>query len=151
MQVFIPFASPLGVARSLDIRRLRKQIIEVGQILKAIETGAGSWRNHPVVKMYRDHTDWLRKYQECLKHWLNGERWAAIIASFEADRRRPAFITRELCDQHKRRLYTKDPEHYRQFAKYGTSPENWYIVDGRIVKYISAEKENPLLKPQSHE
>ena len=61
MQVFIPFASPLGVARSLDIKRLRKQIIEVGQILKAIETGAGSWRNHPVVKMYRDHTDWLRK------------------------------------------------------------------------------------------
>lgn len=151
MQVFIPFASPLGVARTLDSKRLRKQIIECNQILNAIETGTGSWRNHPVVRMYRNHTDWLKKYQECLKHWLNGERWRAIIASFDADRIRPDFITREICDQHKRRLFTKDPEYYWGFRKYGPSPENWYVIDGILVKYIDGERVNPILKPKKED
>ena len=150
MQVFIPQTSPIGVARTLDPKRLRKQIIECSQILQAIETKAGSWRNHPVVKMYRDHTDWLRKYQSCLKYWLNGKRWKAIIASYEADRIRPDFITRQLCDQHKRRLFTKDPEFYKAFAYLGPSPENWYVVDGQIVKYLAREKDNPKLVPNEH-
>ena len=51
----------------------------------------------------------------------------------------PSFITQDFCDQHKRRLYTKDPIHYAQFAEYGTSDENWYVVDGVLRKYVNSK------------
>ena len=47
-----------------------------------------------------------------------------------ADKRRPEFHTQEYFDQMKRRLYTKDPQHYAGWAQLGTSDVNWYYVDG---------------------
>lgn len=32
------------------------------------------------------------------------------------------------------------PELYPQFAKYGKSEENWYFVDGQIVKYVNGKR-----------
>lgn len=40
----------------------------------------------------------------------------------------------------KRRLYTKDQEHYKQWAHLGTSEENWYFVDGEWRKYVNGER-----------
>ena len=31
-------------------------------------------------------------------------------------------------------------EYKKKFAEYGTSEENWYFVDGQIVKYINGKK-----------
>ena len=138
MQVFVPYPSPIEVARCLDPKRLRKQIIECNQILSAIDGKSEAWKNHPVVKMYKPYRSWLVRYKAALvlsDSITEGPLWSKL-----AERVKPPFLTPDLCDQHKRRLYTKAPELYPQFAEYGTSEENWYVVDGEIVKYVNGKR-----------
>lgn len=140
MQVFIPYDNPFDIAQVLDKRRLNKQIIECGQILRAIDDPAAPWSHHPVVAMWKPYKSWLLRYRTALQFHddkCNCERWSRM-----ADRVRPPFLTEEFCIQHRRRLYTKEPEHYAQFGWeiYGTSEENWYYVDGKLVRYIKGKK-----------
>ena len=137
MQVFVPYPSPIDVAKCLDPKRLRKQIIECDQIIAAITGKSQAWKNHPVVKMYKPYKSWLIRYRACLSEL--DPMWAKIW-SRQADIARPPFLTDDFCDQHKRRLYTKAPELYPQFAEYGKSEENWYFVDEEIVKYVNGER-----------
>lgn len=124
------------MAKCLDRRRLRKQIVECDQILEAIAGESQAWKNHPVVKMYFNNPTWLWYYRETLESYMMGLLTLAKQYSSQCDYYfRPSFLTQDLCDQHKRRLYTKSPELYPQFAELGTSEENWYFVDGRIIKY----------------
>ena len=140
MQVFVPYPSPIDVAKCLDKRRLRKQIIECDQILKAISGKSQAWKNHPVVKMYRGYDRWLCAYSDCIYAYNDGQEELASRLSDTADGCRPPFLTDAFCDQHKRRLFTKAPELYPQFWPYGESDENWYFVDGEIVKYINGKR-----------
>jgi len=143
MQVFVPYPSPIDVAKAMsnDKLRLRKQIIECDQILKAITGKSQAWKNHPVVKMYLKHSSWLLFYRNCLQYFQEGDIvWAQDRSDYADELYRPPFLTVDFCDQHKRRLYTKAPELYPQFAEYGTSDENWYFVDGEIVKYINGKR-----------
>ena len=39
-----------------------------------------------------------------------------------------------------RRLYTKDPVHYQQFAQYGTSDVNWYFVEVKWLYYKNGKQ-----------
>jgi hypothetical protein len=64
----------------------------------------------------------------------------ALKFSYYADKIRPPFLTDDFCDQHKRRLFTKAPELYPQFEKYGKNYENWYFLDGNIVKYVNGKR-----------
>lgn len=154
MNVFVPYKSPLDCAKELwnDKLRYNKQCLEVIQIIRAIE-GAKPWRNHPVCLMYKEHKEWLRFYLWCFEAYRNsmkadnctdkdGFMMEAEYYSKLADSIRPPFLTDEFCDQHKCRLYTKAPELYPQFAKYGTSEENWYYVSGQIVKYVNGKRIN---------
>ena len=140
MQVFVPYPSPIDVAKCLDPRRLRKQIIECDQILAAIEGRSNAWKNHPVVKMYSPYYSWLHDYDLSLQYYAAGNMDMAEYWSQWADGCRPLFLTQDFCDQHKRRLYTKAPNLYPQFAPYGTSEENWYFVDGQIRKYVNGKR-----------
>lgn len=147
MQIFVPYQSPLECAKALwnDSKRYNKQIIECRQILNAIY-GTKAWANHPVTKMYREHKEWLYNYMMCFsayRDFKKGNSKAFMYYCYfdnQANKITPPFLTEEFCDQHKRRLYTKSKEKYPQFAKYGKSDENWYFVDGRIVKYINGKK-----------
>lgn len=140
MQIFVPHPEPYLVAQCLDRRRLNKQIIECKQILAAIDGTSKAWANHPVVRMYRPYRDWLQYYMLCLMAYMEGDTQCFYQTNYEACCIRPPFLTEEFCAQHKRRLYTKDPDHYQQFAQYGKSGENWYFVDGKIVKYINGKR-----------
>lgn len=140
MQVFVPYHSPIDVAKCLDPKRLRKQIIECDQILKAISGESKAWKNHPIVKMYRGYFRWICAYSDCLYEYNDGQEEFAFRLSDTADRIRPPFLTDDFCDQHKRRLFTKAPELYPQFAEYGTSDENWYFVDGRLRRYVNGKE-----------
>ena len=143
MQVFVPYPSPIDTARAMsnDKLRLRKQIIECDQILAAITGESQAWKNHPVAKMYSDYAGWLWYYRETLDAYTQECFTLAKQYSSQCDAYfRPPFLTDSFCDQHKRRLYTKAPELYPQFAKYGKSDENWYVVDGEIVKYIKGKR-----------
>ena len=57
-----------------------------------------------------------------------------------ADSCRPEFLADAFCDQHKRRLYTKSPNLYPQFASYGTSDENGYVVGGKLLKCVNGKQ-----------
>lgn len=140
MQVFVPYPSPIDVAKCLDRRRLRKQIIECDQILAAIGGKSEAWKNHPVVKMYEDYSSWLYSYRMCLSAFSRSQIDEAMVYNVDALEDTPFFLTGPFCDQHKRRLFTKSPELYPQFAGCGKSDENWYFVDGQIVKYVNSKK-----------
>lgn len=140
MQVFVPYPEPINCVNALDPVRRRKQLTELNQIIDAIEGKSEAWKNHPVTKMYAPYKEWLCRYRLCFKKWFDGAPAQAEWWSRHADMVRPKFLTEEFCDQHKRRLYTKNPELYPQFASYGTSEENWYFLDGEVVKYIKGKR-----------
>ena len=52
-----------------------------------------------------------------------------------ADRYKPNFHTSEYFDNMKRRLYTKNHEHYKQWENLGESHENWYWIDNKWKIY----------------
>lgn len=140
MQVFVPYPSPLDVAKCLDRKRLLKQITECKQILAAISGESRGWKGHPVTKMYARHESWLRWYMASLYFFNAGNEPEALFNSHFADIFRPPFLTEAFCDQHKRRLYTKAPNLYPQFASYGKSEENWYVVDGMVLRYENGKQ-----------
>lgn len=145
MQVFI-IGTPFETAMALDTKRLHKQIVECRQILDALN-GAKAWSNHPCVLQYRGHEGWLKIYSECLELELlktpnNDAAITAIqaVASVMAKKLTPCFHTQEYFEQMKRRLYTKDKEHYKQWADLGESDCNWYCVDGEWRKYVNGKR-----------
>ena len=140
MQVFVPFPSPFDVAKCLDRKRLLKQVTECGQILSAISGASKGWRRHPVTRMYAPYFEYLNAYHACLLSYAHEDMDSAIQWNDYSFLVRPPFLTDEFCDQHKRRLYTKAPDLYPQFAGYGTSEENWYVVDGNLLKYINGKQ-----------
>lgn len=138
MQVFI-VGSPLETAMALDPKRLNRQIQETKVILAALN-GAKAWSNHPCVLQYRGREEWLQAYKTCLEWYVRGDEGKALWASNLADYWRPLFHTQEYFDNMKARLYTKNPQHYAQFAKYGTSDYNLYYVDGEWRKYVNGKR-----------
>lgn len=140
MQVFI-VGSPLETAMALDPKRLRKQIIECGQILDAIN-GKTAWSNHPCVLQYRGYKEWLELYLNVLKSVQADDGLLAKACNFVATRITPDWHTQEYYDQMKRRLYTKDPEHYKQWADLGESQENWCWSQeqGEWRKYVNGKR-----------
>lgn len=141
MQVFI-VGTPFETARALDKRRLNKQIIECQQILDALN-GAKAWSNHPCVLQYRGHEKWLMNYMGCLIRYQAGaptmakvsSNWCKIYGT-------PSFHTQEYFDQMKRRLYSKDPVYYEQWAHLGTSEDNWYWSqkENKFIKYRNGKR-----------
>lgn len=140
MQIFLPSPSCLQTARQLDQRRINKQIIEAAQILRAIDGEGKGWRNHPATRMYSPYKNWLQLYRSCLMVYQQGDLEAASAISRQADAIRPPFVTDDFCRQHARRLYTKAPELYPQFAALGTSMENWYVVEGNLLRYVNGKR-----------
>lgn len=134
MQVFI-IGSPFETAMYLDKKRLNKQIIECHQILDAIYGKSKGWVNHPCTIQYREFTAWLEWYTSCLSFYKNGAIVFAEFASMKANEFKPAWHTQEYFNNMKRRLYTKDHEHYRQWAELGESNENWYWVNNQWKIY----------------
>ena len=127
MQVFI-IGTPLETAIALDSRRYNKQIIECQQILDALN-GAKAWSNHPCVLQYRGYERWLEHYLSCLTLYKNNAYIHAKVCSDLAQMCKPEWHTTEYFDQMKRRLYSKNPEHYKQWAHLGESNQNFYYVD----------------------
>lgn len=144
--MFVPYPNPLDCAKAMyGDKRFQKQILEIEQIIRAID-GAIPWSKHPCVLMYKDHKDWLRLYQQCFiayREYMKGNESAFSICCFydtEASRLTPSFLDSSFCRQHSRRLFTKNPAHYPQFAEYGKSDINYYYVNGELLKYKDGKR-----------
>ena len=138
MQVFI-IGSPLETAKALSKRHLNNQINEASIILDALN-GAKAWSNHPCVLQYRGHEEWLGHYLSCLYLYKHNASIGAGICSDYARMCTPEWHCAEYYDHMKRRLYTKDKEHYKQWADLGESDCNWYFVDGEWRKYVNGKR-----------
>lgn len=62
MQTFLPFPNFLESAKLLDKKRCFKQVVESKQILDIIQNKTQGWKNHPIVRMWRNYEDALTKY-----------------------------------------------------------------------------------------
>lgn len=141
MQVFCPYKEPIKTAKCLDKFRLEKQIIECCEIIKSFTLG--NTPIHPIGKMYNECTNnrlYLINYKKCLDFYFHGNEKKAKAYNDIAMLTLPDFMTDEFCIQHRRRLYTKDPKKYRRFAEYGTSDENWYVINGELIKYVNGKR-----------
>lgn len=137
MQVFI-VGSPLETAMALDKKRLNRQIQEAKVILDALN-GAKACSNHPCVLQYRGYEKWLKYYLRVLHNWHIGGVPHQFYDDL-ANKTRPPFHTQEYFNQMKRRLYTKDKEHYAQWANLGTSEDNWYFVENEWRYYKNGKR-----------
>lgn len=137
MQVFI-IGSPLETAKALSPKHLNNQINEAKIILDALN-GAKAWSNHPVVLQYRGHEYWLQMYMKTLHYYAVGIE-LVNDANEEALKYTPKFHNEEFFNQMKRRLFTKNPQHYAQWVDLGESQENWYYVDGVMRRYVNGKR-----------
>ena len=126
---------------ALDKARLRKQVIECHQILAAIHGEGKGWFHHPVVLMYSEPNSvrWLQMYADILEGYLDGST-GLERADREAREITPEFHTEKFLIQMKRRLFSKNPEYYKQWESLGPSDENWYFVNKQWVKYINGKR-----------
>jgi hypothetical protein len=134
MQTFLPFTDFSKVAKTLDSKRLNKQILEGYQILKALsaEDPKTSWRNHPASRMWSGHEYGLLDYIFAMVDEANlrnirteknvsnlkelrevsGKSWGAGRPEWFSNR---SFIDR-VVTTHKANLFRKDSEFYAAFA-----------------------------------
>lgn len=142
MQVFV-VGGPLETAMALDPKRLRSQIREAHIILAAIHGEGKGWIHHPVVLMYSEPNSvrWLQMYADILEGYLAGYT-GLEVANREAKEITPAFHTPTFVENMKRRLYTKNPEHYKQWADLGESLRNiyWSPSEKRFIEYENGKR-----------
>lgn len=138
MNVFI-IGTALETAEALDKRRLNKQIIECQQMLDAMD-GKKAWSNHPCTLQYRKHKEWLISYKLCLENYMRKNEIGSTFWNNVAKAITPDWHTEEYLSQMKRRLYTKDSNHYKQWAHLGESQQNWYFVDGAWRVYENGKR-----------
>ena len=140
MQVFI-VGSPLETARALSKRHLNNQINEAGIILDALN-GKKAWSRHPAVLQYRGYEKWLEHYLSCLTLYKHNASIHAGVCSDLARMCTPEWHCVEYYTNMKKRLYTKNPEHYKRWAHLGESQENmyWSQEENRFIKYINGKR-----------
>lgn len=141
MQVFI-IGSAIETASCLDRKRLNKQIIECKQIINTILGKSQAWKNHPCVLQYKDHLNWLVAYMHCLENYFADNIHTARIWNLYAVELTPNFHSTMYLEQMKRRLYTKDNNHYAKWSVLGESLENWYwsTEENKYIKYINGKR-----------
>lgn len=142
MQTFLPYTNTVEVARSLDNKRLNKQILECYQILNVLSgrSKGGGWKNHPAVLMWKGYEMGLWNYTKSMvdmaslrgiKTENNVKNLNALYEECHEDwgNTPPAFWLDEhqvmrLITTHKANLFRKDPIYYAHFQYAVDSPYN---------------------------
>lgn len=147
MQTFITDSYIPLIATRLDNKRLNKQRVEAKQILLALSSPSYGWRNHPAVRMWKNHESYLACYgyhmcyewkvlrrkrddadllgffqshipQPWAAWWEhNGLLKYASVAFLDIP---PRFVS--VIESHRSNLIRKDPAHYRKF--WPDTPDN---------------------------
>lgn len=139
MQIFI-IGSIFETCQALDKRRLWKQILEARQIIDVLLGKSQAWKNHPIVKMYKDDLEWLLLYLAVFEEYWKGDLEAAEIISNGAEEIKPTFLYDDsYLENMKKRLYTKNKVHYSQWELLGESNINYYYIDGIWRKYTQKQ------------
>ena len=126
MQVFLPYEDFYKSLSCLDPKRLGNQVYRECKTLVN-----GGWKNHPVAKIWQDHTYQLCEYaltglwvlrNERQKPYQQWEEWFTTKQQHLKDTGLPPLIGYQpFHDSHKSNLLRKNPEYYSQF--------NWHVPD----------------------
>lgn len=133
MQTFLPFKSYTNSALVLDSKRLMKQLVEVSQILRALDsdvvpnnkTGRKGWVNHPATKMWAGYERELASYgmdmsaEYMRRHPSRTHKSIGSILQYwtklrdAAPSARPPWMGNPFIHgSHRQALVNKDPAHY---------------------------------------
>src|SRR5215207_4513688 len=132
MQTFTPYSDFEKSLRTLDLKRLGKQRVEVIQIVRALTVPGYAWSSHPAVLMWKGYEEALGRYgltsceiwtergfgDSCAATITADLRTAGIteIRSYEelkaADALPPWLFDEAVQLSHRSSLLRKDPEHY---------------------------------------
>lgn len=122
MQTFLPYPSFTQSALVLDRQRLGKQRVEALQIIFALTKENYGWKNHPAVKMWKNHVPALAKYgiiicDEWIKRgYKDSTREKFLVYTSNKNIDLPNWIGD--CDFHKAhqsKLLSKKPDWYTKF------------------------------------
>lgn len=120
-------------ARTLDSKRLNKQLLEGRQIYAALTGRSAGWKNHPATKMWFAHENMLIEYLRAIKNECERRdirtmnNWNALMEMHDMNYDRgdnlvaPHWMEDEEQSErimltHRGNLYKKDPIYYNQFA-----------------------------------
>ncbi len=133
MQTFLPLKSFVASMEALDYRRLGKQRIEACQILETLlkqpfspknigvplNPNFKGWRNHPAVRMWEGHEEWLKLYTCCCIGEWEYRGYANNIQRPEYNTSTqpppPWLGLEEFHLSHRSNLLRKDFSHYSKF------------------------------------
>src|ERR671911_2597103 len=159
MQTFTPYADFEQSLRTLDLRRLGKQRVEVIQIVRALTVPGYAWSSHPAVLMWKGYEEALGRYglTSC-QVWTErgfGDSCAATITadlraagiaeirSYEelktADALPPWLFDESVLRSHRSSLLRKDPEHYGPLFPPDTPRDLDYVWPVRSPAVIERE------------
>lgn len=104
-------------AKELDWQRLGKQRVEALQIINSLTNKSTGWRNHPAVKMWREHLTVLWLYHDTMiQEWIDRGYRNNMPFMRGSNHywfpKTPEWITPELVRSHQSNLIRKKPEHY---------------------------------------
>ncbi|MFA5397979.1 MAG: MSMEG_6728 family protein [Methanogenium sp.] len=127
MNTFLPFTDFAESAAVLDNKRLGKQRVETYQILRVLLniTESKAWRNHPAVKMWKNHegclieygiaicTEWRKRgFKDTCLDKINALRKYVMSESYV----KPEWLGNEnLHLAYKSNLLRKDFNYYKQY------------------------------------
>lgn len=105
----------------LDSKRLGRQRVEAGIILKAVHGDIKGWSNHPAVKMWNGYYNALAEYYNTsIEIWVaRGYKNTLEFSDFYDDLTNddPPWLGDERFHaSHRSNLLRKDPEHYGKFG-----------------------------------
>jgi hypothetical protein len=121
MQTFLPYPDIEQSLKCLDSQRLGKQRVEAYQILNILlnRTQTNGWRNHPAVKMWKDHANALKLYfNKAVEIWiLRGYKNTMKLEKIDGEIVFPKwFGNEEFHSSHRSNLLRKNKEHYSTFG-----------------------------------
>lgn len=126
MQTFLPYPFIFQSAMVLDKKRCWKQVVEAKQIVNAVvKLEAGhtkvGWGNHPAVKMWVGHLEYLKHYynvflSESIHNRSIDTKLQPMECNINGVKPPPWLFNKAFHDSHKSNLLRKDYKYYSQFG-----------------------------------
>ena len=128
MNTFLPYKNFTKSAQCLDYKRLGKQRVEAWQIYIALTQPNYGWKNHPIIKMWKDFKiallhyglvvceEWIeRGYKDNMKDRFLSAMWKE---RYKGERYKAPFWlgNKKFHASHRSNLLRKDKKYYSQFG-----------------------------------
>jgi hypothetical protein len=160
MQTFMPYGDFEASLRTLDVKRLGKQRVEVIQIVRALTVPGYAWSSHPAVLMWKGYEEALGRYGliacELWRERGFGDTCAATIAAdlrdsgvtlvrsveelAAADGLPPWLLDENVQVSHRSSLIRKDPAHYATLFPSDTPHDLDYVWPVRSPAVLERER-----------